>query len=80
MYGINYSHNIYKVVSIIPWTKAAGEDEYLLAEAYEFVPENRKTEIKSYYLDLAKNGPTALLPQQFYWDELLVIKRPRNLA
>lgn len=78
MYGINYSRNIYKVVSIIPRTKAAGADEYLLAEAYEFVPENKKTETKSHYLDLAKNGPTVLLPQQFYWDELLVVKRPRN--
>jgi len=78
MYGINYSCNIYKVVSIIPRTKAAGG--YLLAEAYEFVPENRQTGTKAYYLNLAKNGNTALLPQQFYWDELLVIKRPRNLA
>jgi len=80
MYGINYSCNIYKVALIIPRTKAEGADEYLLAEAYKFVPENRKTETKSYYLDLAKNGPTALLPQQFYWDKLLVVKQPRNLA
>jgi len=72
--------NIYKVVSIIPRTKAAGADEYLLAEAYKFVPENKKTGTKGFYLDLAKNGTTALLPQQFYWDELLVVKRPRNLA
>jgi len=80
MYGINYSRNIYKVVSIIPRTKAAGADEYLLAEAYKFVPENKKTGTKSYYVDLAKNGPTVLLPQQFYWDKLLVVKWLRNLA
>jgi len=63
MYGINYSRNIYKVASIIPRTKAAGADEYLLAEAYKFVPENRKTGTKGYYLDLAKNRTTALLPR-----------------
>jgi len=33
MNGINYLRNIYKVMLIIPWTKAAGADEYLLAEA-----------------------------------------------
>jgi len=80
MYGINYSRNIYKVLSIIPRTKAAEADEYLLAGAYKFVPENKNTGSKGCYLDLAKNGPTVLLPQQFYWDKLLVVKRPRNLA
>jgi len=79
MYGINYLRKVYKVASIIPWTKAAGADEYLIAEAYKFVPENRKTGTKGYYLDLAKNGTTALLQQQFYWDELLVKKSYTHL-